>query len=42
MGTHLLPTGYHGKKKKPKKRHHVLHHAMAPPLGVTLHLIHGQ
>jgi len=29
-------------KNKPKKRHHVLHRAMARPLGVTLHLIHGQ
>jgi hypothetical protein len=41
MGTHLLSSGYHGKKKT-KKRHHVLHRAMARPLGFTLHLIHGQ
>jgi hypothetical protein len=25
-----------------KTRRHVLHRAMAQPLGVTLHLIHGQ
>jgi hypothetical protein len=42
MGTHLLPIGYHGKKKKSKKGIMFYIVQCPGPWGVTLHLIHGQ